>query len=122
MGKKLVEVSNLDSVICDGKVYADGSIILTPGAKDALSKRGIAIVYGSRPAGCEAGADAHAACCPAGCTCPACAALAACQGATSVESLVVAVTEILKNQYHITDAEQLKTVSCQVLKTIRDNI
>lgn len=51
MGKKLVGVNCLDEHICQSskKIYADGSIILTPGAKDELKNRGISIVYGPKP-------------------------------------------------------------------------
>ena len=51
MAKKLVGIDNLDAAICQasGKIYVDGSIILTPGAKDELIKRGIPIVYGPKP-------------------------------------------------------------------------
>lgn len=124
MGKILVGVDNLDTAICQasGKVYADGSLILTPGAKDELGKRGIAIVYGPRPESMDCGTQNGSAACPPGCTCPACIVRAAGKEGATMESLVLSVTEILKNQYHITDPEQLKTISLHVLKTIRENI
>ena len=121
MGKKLIQAGDLDSVICraTGKVYADGSIILTPGAKDELSRRGVAIVYG--PKSGDAGCAAAAAGCPVGCTCPACSGKSALD-CTTLDALTRSVSEMLKNNCHITDEEQLKLLSRQALQTIRDNI
>ena len=48
MKKTLVEAKMLDKYICtNNTIYLDGSIILTPSAKDELNKRGIAIIHGS---------------------------------------------------------------------------
>ena len=119
MAKKLIQVGDLDCVICNGKVYADGSIILTPGARDELSKRGVAIVYGPKP---ESAARAESVAeCPAGCACPACIGKSGLD-CTTLDALTRSVSEILKKQYHITDEEQLKRLSRQALQTIRDNI
>jgi len=115
VAKKLIQAGDLDSVICGGMVYADGSIILTPGARDELSRRGVAIVYGARPE------SAAAAGCPAGCTCPACAGKPALD-CTTLDALSRSVSEILKNQYHITDEEELRRLSRQALRTIRENL
>ncbi|MBI4806553.1 MAG: hypothetical protein HY795_15105 [Desulfovibrio sp.] len=107
MGKKLVGTDNLDEAICQatGKVYADGTIILTPGAKDELSKRGVPIVYGPAPERAECA--------------PTPMAEAASPG---LEKLVLAVSAILNTQYGIKNPEQLKVLSCQVVKTIKENI
>ncbi|UZP66783.1 hypothetical protein N1030_14365 [Desulfovibrio mangrovi] len=127
MKKKLVEKDGIDACICKatGKVYADGSIILTAGAKDELSKRGITIVYGPKPetAACPPGctceactAKAHA--CPPDCTCPACTAAAE----ADLERLMLGVAAMLKTEYGVEDLEQLQAISWQVAKTIRENI
>ena len=118
MAKKLIGVDNLDAAICPASntVYADGSIILTPGAKDALGKRGVAIVYGPKPDQVDCPAPAA---CPPGCTCPACTAGAQ---STDPETLVLAVACILKDHYHITDPGQLPTLCRLVVRTIRENI
>jgi len=123
MGKKRIGVDNLDTAICpaSGKVYADGSIILTPGALDELKKRGIAVVHGPKPEAMAAGHEDAPTACPPGCTCPAClAALLA--GAGDLESLVLAVAGAIKADCHISDPEHLKTVSCQAIATIRDAV
>ena len=105
MGKKLVGIDNLEECICQtsGKIYADGTIILTPGAKDELTRRGIPIVYGPKPEAVE--------CAPAtGAVAP------------GLENLVCAVSGILSKQYGITDPEQLQAMSCLVVKTIKENV
>ncbi len=127
MKKKLVGVECLNEYICQSsnKLYADGSIILSPGAKDELAKRGVTIVYGPRPDAAQG--------CPPGCTCPACMAAQACpHGCTcaectatmdkDLERLFYAVAAMLKTEYGITDHEQLKKISCQVVKTLKANI
>jgi len=105
MGKKLVGVDGLDAAVChaSGKMYVDGSIILTPGAKDELTRRGIAVVYGPNPHAPQCAPDARA--CPPG-----------------LEDLILAVSGILKTQYGIEDPEQLRAMSRQVVDTIRENI
>lgn len=123
MKKKLVEKDGIDACICKatGKVYVDGSIILTAGAKDELSKRGIAIVYGPKP---------ETAACPPGCTCEACAAKAhscppgcTCAACTAdLERLMLGVAAMLKTEYGVDDLEKLQAISWQVAKTIRENI
>lgn len=131
MKKTLVEVANLDAHICaDTKsLYMDGSIILTPGAKDELSKRNIAVVYGSKPAACLPGCTCPAClaasvekstACPEGCTCPACASAAA--ECTDDMDLLIAVAATLKNEYGITDLEELKKATCQVVAALKDKI
>lgn len=115
MGKKLVAVDNLESWICreSGKIHVDKSMILTPGAKDELSRRGIEIVYVS-------GNCAPTACRP-GCACDACAGRVDADR-PETERLILAVAGILKEEYGITDPERLKNLSCHMVRTIRENI
>ena len=107
MGKRLVGTDNLDAFICqeDATLYADQTIILTPGARDELARRGVHVVYGPRPqtAACPHAPDAGA--CPPG-----------------LEGLLGTVAAILADKHGITDPEQLKAISHQVIKTIRENI
>ena len=71
MKKTLVEVKNLDEHICtkNNTIYLDGSIILTPSAKDELNKRRIAIVNGSRT-------ESDTGQCSIDCVCEVCIKLA----------------------------------------------
>ncbi|QJB57065.1 hypothetical protein [Pseudodesulfovibrio sp. zrk46] len=105
MKKQLVEAGDIAAHLSqDGKTfYANNSMILTPGAKDALSNKGIAIVCGEKP-------EHDEACC---CEAPAVA---------GGEELLIAVGAMIKNEFGINDPETLKALTCQAVKTIRDNI
>jgi ethanolamine utilization cobalamin adenosyltransferase len=52
MAKQLVERGNVEQFICheEKKLYVGQTIILTPGAKDYLREKSIAVVYGEQPA------------------------------------------------------------------------
>ena len=52
MGKQLVGRDNVEEFICheEKKLYVGQTLILTPGAKDYLQEKSIAIVYGEQPA------------------------------------------------------------------------
>lgn len=116
MKKKLVEVSNMDAYICldSKKFYAEDNMVLTPGVKDELSKRGIAIVHSSKPETVysRCSANAHAA---------GAHAQAAPQ-ADNLEDLLVSVAALVREEFGIEDPETLKAVSCQVVKTLKENI
>jgi ethanolamine utilization cobalamin adenosyltransferase len=51
MKKTLIGSSRIDEFIKEGEktLYMDKTMILTPGAKDTLRNRGVAIEYGPRP-------------------------------------------------------------------------
>lgn len=130
MKKQLVEADNVAAFICQesGKLYADGSLLLTAGAKDELARRGIAIVYGAKP---QTGASCPPGClcpgcapkgCPPGCTCQGCAATE-CAGQTpQAERLMLAVAVMLKEQYGIHDLATLKEMSMRVMLAIRNTL
>lgn len=132
MKKELICVENLDAFIRkqDGKLYVDQGRILTPGAKDELARRGVSIVYGPEPApepapvaACQTAAPCRG-CCGTGRTFyvgpeEGSSSLAA---AGSLESLSIAVASMLKKQYGVTDPEQLRAMTIEALKTIRDNV
>ncbi|MCG8567761.1 MAG: hypothetical protein MI747_22065 [Desulfobacterales bacterium] len=100
MGKTFISANNVDAYICkaDQALYADNTMVLTPGAKDCLKSKGISIIYGPRPNG---GVDAV-------------------DGDTqALESLVARITSLLKNEYKITDAGTLAAVVTRVVKKIK---
>lgn len=110
MKKTLVEVKTLDKHICvkDNAIYLDGSIILTPSARDELTKRGIAILHGSP-------AESDETPCPIDCTCEGCIE----QVATgSTEKFFYSVAAILKQDFGVEDVQQLQEMSCRIVKTI----
>ncbi len=133
MKKQLVEAGNVDAYICKetGTLYADGTLVLTPGAKDELGRRGVAVVYGPRPG---------AACCPPGCTCPACCTpgygaaahcpagctCAACAGGVAndaeTERLMLAVAVVLREDFGMKDLAALQETSCKVARAMRGNM
>ncbi len=128
MKKQLVEAGNVEAYICKdtGTLYADGTLVLTPGAKDELSRRGVAVVYGPRPgtACCPPGCTCPACCaggvCPPGCTCPACCAGGAYDAET--ERLMLAVAVVLRDEFGVKDLGTLKETSCKVAKAMRGNM
>lgn len=91
MGKKLVNEKGVEAHIVGGSFYMDGSVILTPGAKDVLRNKGVTIVYGAKP---EMGEE---------------------------DQLEATVAALLKKEYGITDDAKVKAVSSQVVDMIRKN-
>lgn len=91
MAKRLVSEKGVEEIIVDGTVYMDGSMILTPGAKDVLRNKGVTIVYGPRPETCEE------------------------------DRLAAMVADLLKKEYGITDDAQVKAVCCKVVEAIKNN-
>lgn len=110
MKKTLVEVKTLDEHICvkDNAIYLDGSIILTPSARDELNKRGIVIVHGSPK-------ESDAAQCAIDCTCEECIKQAA-NGST--EKFFYSIAAILKQDFGVEDIKQLQEMSCRIVKAI----
>ncbi len=105
MKKQLVEQGDVAARICKETrtFYADSSVILTPGAKDELNRLGVSIVYGPCPdTHCCAGTDAASA--------------------VDVEALLVGVAAMLKSEYGVEDPETLKSVSCEVVRTIKNTL
>lgn len=102
MKKTLICVDNLDDFVCheSRKLVMDGSRLLTPGAKDELTKRGIRIVYGR-----EEGTAAMSA------------ALASCP---DMEHLVFGLAAMLKQECGITDPEELRRCSLKALQIVKE--
>lgn len=111
MKKELIEVGNLDSFVCPecDTFYADCNMILTPGAKDELSKRKIKLVR------VEDAAVAVAGCCNGE------AGNGECVG-DDCEELVMGIAVLLKEEYGITDLAQLKEMSFKLADTVKANI
>lgn len=113
MKRTLVTVQNLDDVICRecGAFYQTSSMILTPGARDELHRRGIRIQYGEAPAGsCCSGAA------PLACDGVDAASLA---GASSVEELLVSLAAMIKARCGISSPDQLREASLNALEILR---
>lgn len=110
MKKKLVTVDTIDSFICqkNGKLYVDASMVLTAGAKDALSSRGIEIVHVetcAAPGLSECAKQNNACCQDAG-----------------LEKLLLNVAAMLQQECGVTDPEKLKELSVRALEVIKANL
>ena len=121
MKKTLVEAANLDAFICTehNTLYADGALLLTPGARDALSKRGVTIVYGPNP---HAGQGQHVEChanCHDDHRHDAHPAPATSEGEAR---LVLAVAAMLQEHCGIKDPATLHALSSCIVRTIGENI
>ncbi|WP_419176655.1 hypothetical protein [Desulfosediminicola sp.] len=113
MKKILIEKGDLESYICqaNGTIYVDETMILTPGAKDALSEQKISIV---REAGLGGKCDKDAGC-PAG----------GCKAETEnadIDPMLLGVAAILKNDYGVSDPEQLRETTCRIVETLKKTI
>ncbi|WP_421899804.1 hypothetical protein [Maridesulfovibrio sp.] len=119
MKKKLIEAGNLDSFICPDchTFFADCNMILTPGAKDELSKRKIKLARvedaAAAVAGCCNGAADNVGCGNSDCTKEAC---------NGCEELVMGIAVLLKEEYGITDLAQLKEMSFKLADAVKGNI
>lgn len=123
MKKELITVENLDSCISgDGRLYVCRNRILTPGAKDELARRGTTVVYGEEPAP-EPRTGGACRSCGAGKTFFVGPEEGAGLGsAGSLESLSMAVAAMLRTQYGVTDPGDVRRLTVEALKTIRDNV
>lgn len=125
MKKELITVDNLDSFLCaqDGRLYVNRNRMLSPGAKDELHRRGVTVVYDEEPTPAVQSAGACRGCCGAGRTFfvgPEEGSPLASAG--SLESLTLAVASMLRRQYGVTDPEEVRRMTVEALKTIKDNI
>lgn len=114
MKKTLVCVQNLDEHICQDthKFYREGKI-LTASAKDELFRRGIEIVSGPAP-------EPHKDACWEGCVCCAEADAGTTELPPDLERLVLGVAAVLKEKCGIQDPAQLRELSLQAAKIIKD--
>lgn len=130
MGKQLIGVHNIDAhVRSDSKtIHIDKDMILSPGAKDILRNRGIAITYGPRPPvfpkeenskiSGSAGA-ATAGDCPDAGDCPLatdCAETAS----GNLCRILAGAEEILSGEYGITDPDSIEAVKLNIREMLRN--
>jgi hypothetical protein len=109
MGKKLIDCNCLDQYICRKKkrIYLDPSLVLSPGAKDELVRRGVEIVYSSNPdkqgktAVREQAKETEA------------------ELGSDDKVLVKKIVRLLSSEYGVKDREQLIAISMQALDTLR---
>ncbi|MBP3729881.1 MAG: hypothetical protein J6I40_00245 [Mailhella sp.] len=122
MKKELISTDNLDSFISkeDGKLYVGSGRILTPGAKDELARRHVSVIYGEPPLPALAQQE--------GCRC-GCGSTTFYVGPEqgelkprSLEQPARTVAAMLSKEYGVSDPEQLRELTVEALKTIKNNI
>lgn len=101
MGKTLITFDNIDEFVCCGKLAMDSSKIITAGARDELTRRGIEVVYGEAEGQCCCHGQAHVS-----------------HEAQYDEELLVGVAAIIRQHYGITDPETLKKVTLETVAAI----
>ena len=101
MGKTLITLDNIDEFVCCGKLAMDSTKIITAGARDELTKRGIEVVYGKAEGQCCCHEQAHGH-----------------HDAQPNEELLVGVAAIIRQHYGITDPETLKKVTLETVAAI----
>jgi hypothetical protein len=113
MGKTLIRCNCIEQHICqeNNAIYMNNTMILTSEAKDYLRNKGIAIVYGEKPAA--------PACVPAQPTEAAAPAPALERG--EVEKIMATVITILRDEYQITDTNTLSDLSLKILTKLNSN-
>ncbi len=126
MKKTLICVENLEQHICraGGKLYLNGAI-LTPGARDELAKRRIAVLPGPCPDVSSCPLRAAAQTCLAGCGEGAGNGGPA-AGAENAEAvlarLTLGIAAVLKKDYGVTDPTRIQELAFKAIQVVRDNI
>ena len=102
MGKQLVGRDNIEQFICheEKKLYVGQTLILTPGAKDYLQEKSIAVVYGEQPEAKEIPAPKTEA--------------------TSKSDLNSQIQQLLKSDFSITDRDLITEVTKKVLEKLEN--
>ncbi len=113
MGKMLVDVNNVESLICqdEKKIYIGKDMILTSRAKDLLRNKGITLVYGEKPETSEVkpSIDATEETCGQTMATP------------EDETMIKMIVDILQLEHNMTDMDNIVAVSGEVLKAIKKN-
>ena len=111
MKKELIGLDTLDAFLCkaENRIFIDNAaVVLTPGARDELTKRHVEIVYGPCPDAASCGLHA------------APAASGNCETDVSLQALVYGIAAALKQEQGITDPIQLRDMTRQVLEKIKN--
>jgi ethanolamine utilization cobalamin adenosyltransferase len=100
MAKKLVGRDNVEQFICheENKLYVGKTLILTPGAKDYLQEKSIAVVYTEAPAVAEKSTPKFAV--------------------SSANDLNSSIQQLLKNDFSITDSSLVAEVTRKVVERL----
>ncbi|MEA1967679.1 MAG: hypothetical protein U9N77_05625 [Thermodesulfobacteriota bacterium] len=142
MKKIFVGCDKVEEYICqdEKKIYLDGTLLLSSGARDYLREKGIALIYGKKSEtdqdalmcadfeGVEADAeskgiegDAESKGIEGDAESKGIEGDAESKGTQDDEALITKIVEILKNDYSINDNEKIVAVSSQIMKRIRNS-
>ena len=107
MAKQLVERGNITQFINPGETtfYVDQTLLLTPGAKDYLREKGIALVYGDRPVTAVQPATAPP--------------VERSQVASQNPELCERIGEMLRRDFAVRDRKQVEDVTRKVMDRLR---
>jgi len=100
MAKQLVGRDNVEQFICheEKKLYVGKTLILTPGAKDYLQEKSIAVVYGEAQAGVPKSSPK--------------------KEVSSGSDLHNSIQQLLKNDFSITDSALVTEVTYKVIEKL----
>jgi hypothetical protein len=113
MKKELIGLDNLDSFLCktENRIFIDNSaVVLTPGARDELTKRHVEIAYGFCPDATSCGLHA------------APAASGKCETDVALQALIYGIAASLKHEHGITDPIQLCDMTRQALERLKSSL
>ena len=119
MGKTLIRCNCIEQHICreNNAIYMNNSMILTSEAKDYLRNKGIAIVYGEKPAApavTPAKACDQAQPTEAGAPTPV-------PDQGEMEKIMEKVITLLRDEHQITDTKTLKDLCLKILTKLNSN-
>jgi hypothetical protein len=106
MGKKLISCNSLDQYISreDQRRYLDSTLVLSPGARDELQRRGVEITRGAKPASQEKVPN------------PSADRDTELVAATNDRALIERIVRLLRDQYGLTDRDKILAVSLEVME------
>lgn len=109
MSKTLISVENIEQFVCCGKLLMDSSKILTAGARDELSRRGVEVVYG----------EEGQTCCCHGSGVTAAQATSSLDVGQFDEEMLIGIAAIIRQHHGITDPDVLRKVTLETAAAIR---
>ena len=124
MKKTLIQAGDVDKYLCrkDARIYVDNAaIILTPGARDELGKRGVRIINGRCPDADGCDMHSHESSAAHHRISPAVAALGTGFG-PGFEKLLFGVATILRDDYGVSDPVELRALSFKAAEIIRRGV
>lgn len=120
MGKKLIGCHCVDQYICrdEKKIYIGKNMILTPGVKDYLRNKGIALVYGKAPENNSNPLETPKVRVEKAPAAPEDTKADSKTHDKALEKLMINILKILKADFQIEDDKKIKELSLQILNRV----